>query len=52
MAWGVWKALRRWWPIVNRSLSFMVGNGHRVKFWKDVWCGRYLCVSNFLLFLL
>ena len=33
------KAIRRWWPLVSSSLSFVVGNGMRVKFRKDAWCG-------------
>ena len=29
---GVWKAIRRRWPLINNKLSFVVGNG-----WE---CGR------------
>ena len=36
---GVWKGIWRWWPIVSSSVSFGVGNRHRVRFWRDVWCG-------------
>ena len=36
---GFWKAIRREWYVVSSRLSFVVGNGQRVKFWKDRWCG-------------
>ena len=26
------------WDIFNRKLSFIIGNGRRVKFWNDRWC--------------
>ena len=43
---GVWKAIRRQWPLFNNKLSFVVGNGIRVKFWTDAWCGDTpLCAS-------
>ena len=34
---GLWKAIRREWIVVSSMLSFVVGNGQRVKFWKDRW---------------
>ena len=36
---GLWKAIRREWDVVSCKLSFVVGNGYRVRFWKDRWCG-------------
>ena len=39
--------IRRWWPLFNRNLSFLDGNGHRVKFWKVVWCGETLLCESF-----
>ena len=43
---GLWKTIRREWIVVSSRLSFVVGNGQKVKFWKDRWCGDSpLCVS-------
>lgn len=36
---GLCKAIRREWHVVSSRLSFVVGNGQRVRFWKDRWCG-------------
>ena len=36
---GWWKAIRKEWYLVSSRLSFMVGNGRRMRFWKDNWCG-------------
>ena len=27
------------WDIVGTRISFLVGNGRRVRFWRDRWCG-------------
>ena len=43
---GLWKTLRKEWEVVRSRLFFVVGNGQRVKFWKDIWCrDEPLCVS-------
>ena len=43
---GLWKAIRLLWELVFSRTLFVVGNGRRVKFWKDGWCGdEPLCVS-------
>ena len=43
---GLWKSLRKDWDVVRSRLFFVVGNGQRVKFWKDFWCeNEPLCVS-------
>ena len=39
---GMWKSLRRWSVLVSNHLSFVVGDGMRIKFWKDSWCGDTL----------
>ena len=36
---GLWKSLRRWSVLVSNHLSFVVGDGKRMKFWEDSWCG-------------
>ena len=43
---GLWKGLRMEWDFVGSRISFLVGNGLRVRFWRDRWCGDSpLCVS-------
>ena len=32
---GLWKVVRNLWELVSCRISFTVGNGRRVKFWKD-----------------
>ncbi|RVW43414.1 putative ribonuclease H protein [Vitis vinifera] len=36
---GLWKAIRMDWDLVGERISFSVGNGRRVSFWRDRWCG-------------
>ncbi len=36
---GLWKGIRRGWERFCPLISFSVGNGERVKFWYDQWCG-------------
>nr|CAN62954.1 hypothetical protein VITISV_018196 [Vitis vinifera] len=35
---GVWKAIRKEWEGIRCRSRFIVGNGRKVKFWKDSWC--------------
>ena len=50
---GLWKGLRMEWDFVGSRISFLVGNGLRVRFWRDRWCGDSpLCVSFSSLFVL
>ncbi|RVW44886.1 hypothetical protein CK203_109627 [Vitis vinifera] len=44
---GLWKGIRMDWELVGTRISFSVGNGRRVRFWRDRWCGIPLCVSSF-----
>ena len=42
---GLWKAIRREWDVMGNNMVFSVGNGRRVRFWKDKWCGDdSLCI--------
>ena len=42
----LWKSIRKERNTFLGHLSFMVGNGRRVKFWMDKWCGdEPSCVS-------
>ena len=43
---GLGKAIRKLGHLVSSRISFVVGNGQRVSFWKDKWCGTTpLCKS-------
>ena len=43
---GLWKAIRKEWNYLNGKLAYQVGNGQRVGFWMDKWCGdEPLCES-------
>ena len=43
---GWWKIIRKEWYLVSSRLSFLVGDGRRVRFWKDNWFGALpFCVS-------
>ncbi|RVW52508.1 hypothetical protein CK203_068888 [Vitis vinifera] len=35
---GLWKAIRLLWELIFSRILFVVGNGRRVKFWRDRWC--------------
>ncbi|RVW67649.1 hypothetical protein CK203_063071 [Vitis vinifera] len=35
---GVWKAIRKDWENIRSRSRLIVGNGRKVKFWKDLWC--------------
>ncbi|RVW42045.1 Transposon TX1 uncharacterized 149 kDa protein [Vitis vinifera] len=37
---GLWKGIRMSWKLVSDRLAFIVGNGRRVSFWRDRWCGE------------
>ncbi|WJZ83279.1 hypothetical protein VitviT2T_002974 [Vitis vinifera] len=43
---GLWKGIRMDWDLVGARISFSVGNGRRLSFWRDRWCGNApLCES-------
>ncbi|RVX16052.1 putative ribonuclease H protein [Vitis vinifera] len=37
---GLWKGIRADWKLVSDRMAFIVGNGRRVSFWRDRWCGE------------
>ena len=37
---GLWKAIQSWWKGFNNRVGFRVGNGRRVRFWQERWCGE------------
>ena len=43
---GLWKRIRMDWDFAGSMISFLVGNGRTVRFWRYRWCGDSpLCVS-------
>ena len=50
IVWGpygvsLWKSIRQEWPSFLKHLTFDVGDGAKVKFWHDRWCG-VLCLKD------
>ncbi|RVW92613.1 hypothetical protein CK203_039393 [Vitis vinifera] len=44
---GFWKEIRKEGALMQNKVVFSVGNGRRVKFWKDIWWGNFaLCNSS------
>ena len=42
----LWKAIKREWDVMGGNVIFFMGNGRRVRFWKDRWYGDDpLCTS-------
>jgi hypothetical protein len=37
---GVWKSIRRGWDAFAAHVRYEIGNGSKVLFWHDVWCGE------------
>ena len=37
---GVWKANKNEWEVIKNRSRLLPGNGRRVKFRKDLWCGE------------
>ena len=43
---GLWKAIRKERIYLSGRLAYQVGNGQRMSFWMDKWCGdKPLCES-------
>jgi hypothetical protein len=40
-AFGVelWKNIRKWWETFKGFTRLVVGDGRRISFWLDLWCG-------------
>jgi hypothetical protein len=36
---SLWKGIQAGWDRFSTNLSIWVGNGKRIRFWHDVWCG-------------
>ena len=37
---GLWKEIRKDWEVLLLNAKFVIGDGSRVGFWKDVWVGE------------
>jgi hypothetical protein len=37
---GVWKQLLRGWEVLLRFISFRIGDGSHIIFWRDNWYGN------------
>jgi hypothetical protein len=37
---GLWKNIRKGWSLFSSHSRFILGNGSRIRFWDDVWCGE------------
>jgi hypothetical protein len=44
---GVWKCIRRGWDAFPAHVRYEIGNGSKVLFWHDVWCGEILLKTLF-----
>jgi hypothetical protein len=39
--------IRNGWGLFSNFVSLKVGDGYRIKFWHDVWCGENALKSSF-----
>ena len=37
---SLWKEIRKDWFAFSQNAVFVLGDGRRINFWSDVWCGR------------
>uniref|UniRef100_A0A6N2M5M2 Reverse transcriptase zinc-binding domain-containing protein n=1 Tax=Salix viminalis TaxID=40686 RepID=A0A6N2M5M2_SALVM len=44
----LWKAICREWDTVRQNVSWQLGNGSHISFWKDKWVGDYGPLINLL----
>ena len=44
---GLWKEIRKEWPLFLQNSAFSLGDGRRIRFWKDVLCGEGALCSLF-----
>ncbi|KAG2699994.1 hypothetical protein I3760_07G213400 [Carya illinoinensis] len=44
---GIWRRIRRGWRAFANHTSLVVGEGTRIKFWNDIWCGEVALKDSF-----
>ncbi|RVX19381.1 hypothetical protein CK203_008774 [Vitis vinifera] len=44
---GLWKEIRKDGSRLSNYIVFSVGNGRRIRFWLDSWCGDEALCSSF-----
>ena len=44
---GLWKEIRKEGSLLQNKVVFFVGDGRKVKFWKDNWCGNFALCNSF-----
>ena len=44
---GLWKNISQGWPSFSRHILYDIGDGSRVKFWQDRWCGETALAVRF-----
>ena len=44
---GLWKDIIKEWLTLSQNTSFSLGNGRRLGFWKDSWCGEIALCNTF-----
>jgi hypothetical protein len=45
---GLWKNIRKCWKSFSSFTRLVVGDGTRIKFWHDLWCGDTVMKVAFL----
>ena len=43
----MWTEIRKEWPSFSQCSVFAIGDGKRINFWKDVWCGGEALCARF-----
>ena len=44
---GLWKDIRKGWHTLSQNAVFSLGDGRRLRFWKDIWCGEVILSNAF-----
>ncbi|WMV15560.1 hypothetical protein MTR67_008945 [Solanum verrucosum] len=44
---SVWRSIRNLWPKLARNICYKVGEGTRIRFWKDKWIGQNSLMEDF-----
>lgn len=44
---GLQKAIKKCWEVFQATTIFEVGDGRRVRFWHDLWCGGAILMESF-----